>query len=248
MASDPEYRRIMQDIYNITGVYRITNIINGKSYFGKTMMNFGKRWDHHRSMLRCGRHGNANLQKEWDEYGEDNFEFEIVKICDDDEEANKIEIECIAKGRENDLVYNIAPGGRFNWATGKHLPEETKRKIGEKNRKHMTGRKLPEETKKKMSESQKKRMENESPEARRARAEKVGNANRGRKMPESAKEKLRKINQDNPPSAKLTPDDVRFIRKSREEGMKLADLAEMFDTTAGYISNIVHRLRWSHID
>lgn len=238
----------MKEIYRTTGVYRITNTVNGRTYYGKTMMNFGDRWDSHKSSLRHNNHNNKNLQNDWNEYGEDSFEFAVVCICDTEEEANRIEKEYISKGKENDNVYNVSPGGNESWLKGKHLPEEIKKKIGEKNREHMTGKKLSEETRMKMSISQKIRAENESEEVKKSRAEKCSIANKGRKRSESTKEKLRKINQDNPPGAKLTPDDVRFIRKAKADGMKLVDLAEMFSTTPNYISTIVHRRRWSHIE
>ena len=43
------------NIYFRIGIYGIRNLINGKIYVGKTGMNFGDRWDSHRSLLNNGK-------------------------------------------------------------------------------------------------------------------------------------------------------------------------------------------------
>ena len=73
----------MKDIYKQFGIYRITNILDGMSYIGKTGMNFGDRWDSHRSLLNSGSHFNKQLQNAWAEFGEDSFEFQIIESVDD---------------------------------------------------------------------------------------------------------------------------------------------------------------------
>lgn len=76
----------MQNIYTKdfrqTGVYEIKNIINSKKYIGSTTMSFSKRLEHHRCLLRNGTHKNKHLQRAWDKYGEDNFEFNILEVVD----------------------------------------------------------------------------------------------------------------------------------------------------------------------
>ena len=47
------------DIYHRIGIYGIRNLINGKIYVGKTGMNFGDRWDSHRSVLNNGKPGQS---------------------------------------------------------------------------------------------------------------------------------------------------------------------------------------------
>lgn len=54
----------------MTGIYGIQNKINGNTYVGKTMMNFGDRWDNHKALLRNGKHDNKHLQNAWNKYGE----------------------------------------------------------------------------------------------------------------------------------------------------------------------------------
>ena len=144
----------MKDIYHETGIYRITNKRNGKSYIGKTGMNFGDRWDSHRSLLNAGRHDNPHLQSAWNKYGQDAFEFAIVEIVGDPDRLNEREMFYIAQYREHGLSYNIHDGGDGGINLGKHLSDETKRKIGAKNSVNMLGRKASADTKRKMSESQ----------------------------------------------------------------------------------------------
>ena len=146
-------------IYKEYGIYGIKNKVNNKIYVGKTIMNFGDRWDCHKSQLRGGYHDNPHLQNSWNKYGEDNFEFIIIYNCENNEDVdqvNLLEIEYIKHYRDLGLSYNIHDGGDGGLLLGKHLSEETKRKIGEKNRINMTGRKASEKTKQKMSESHRK--------------------------------------------------------------------------------------------
>ena len=125
-------------------------------YVGKTGMNFGDRWDSHRALLRSNKHFNQYLQNAWNKYGEENFVFDILCECSVDE-LDELERAYIEKYRRDGRSYNIADGGEGGAFLGKHLSEETKRKIGEKNRINMTGKKASAETKRKMSESHNKR-------------------------------------------------------------------------------------------
>ena len=58
------------------GIYSITNKINGKQYFGSTN-NWYKRKATHISPLKSGTHKNIHLQRAWNKYGADNFEFKF---------------------------------------------------------------------------------------------------------------------------------------------------------------------------
>jgi group I intron endonuclease len=66
-----------------TGVYLITNRVNGKVYVGSTARYKGipSRISCHKTQLRKGKHGNLILQRAWDKYGEDAFEFSVLTTC-----------------------------------------------------------------------------------------------------------------------------------------------------------------------
>lgn len=115
-------------------------------------MNFGDRKDCHFASLRGGYHINPHLQKSFNKYGEDNFEFIVLYQCNNNEDSNmvnELEKKYIKLYKDKELAYNIGDGGDGGHNLGKHLSEETKRKIGDKNRINMTGRKATIETKKK---------------------------------------------------------------------------------------------------
>ena len=65
------------------GVYKITNKINGKVYVGESL-NIEKRWKRHLRELSCKAHKNYKLQKDYDKYGEEAFEFEVIVTLDKD--------------------------------------------------------------------------------------------------------------------------------------------------------------------
>lgn len=237
----------MKDVYKQIGIYRITNTVNGKSYIGKTGMNFGDRWDSHRSLLNSGKHDNPHLQKAWIKYGGENFEFKIVEVVEDPNLLNGLEIKYIAQYKNNGLSYNIHDGGDGGCNLGKHLSEETKRKIGEKNRKNMAGRKASEETRDKMSLSQNKRYSLWTEEDRIAHGRISSKTAQGYTWSDESKLAFSKRQQTSPNGAKYTIKDIRDIREKREQGYTLQSLAEEYHTTPSYISSIVHRRRWAHI-
>ena len=64
-----------------TGVYTITNLINGKMYVGSTSKKFNLRWNDHKSQLRKNTHDNKYLQNSFNKHGIDNFKFEVLEKC-----------------------------------------------------------------------------------------------------------------------------------------------------------------------
>jgi group I intron endonuclease len=60
-----------------TGIYQILNKVNGKSYVGSAV-NIKKRWAVHRHTLRNNKNS-PHLQKAWNKYGEESFEFNVLE-------------------------------------------------------------------------------------------------------------------------------------------------------------------------
>jgi group I intron endonuclease len=63
-----------------SGIYKITNTVNGKFYIGSSV-DVQARFHKHKSGLRRGVHPNPILQRAWNRYGEDKFTFEILEEC-----------------------------------------------------------------------------------------------------------------------------------------------------------------------
>lgn len=63
-----------------SGIYAITNQINGKRYIGSAV-NLTGRWRVHRSDLRKGRHHSLVLQRAYDKYGADAFTYSVLLYC-----------------------------------------------------------------------------------------------------------------------------------------------------------------------
>lgn len=73
---------MLEQAKNITqGIYRIRNLINNKIYIGSSCTSLSKRFIIHKHYLRKNKHHSAHLQRAWNKYGEENFRFEIVELC-----------------------------------------------------------------------------------------------------------------------------------------------------------------------
>lgn len=156
---------------DISGIYKITNTINGKIYIGCSK-EIEKRWKAHITKKRPG------VGKAIQKYGKENFTFEVILQCPNMcfsywEKYYIAKYNCISpKG------YNLSVGGEFTLPSrkarqnittaliGRKLSDETKRKIS------MNSKKLKhsEKTKKLMSEQRK---GNKRPMEQNGRAQKI---------------------------------------------------------------------------
>lgn len=69
--------------YFMIGVYKITNKINGDCYVGSSK-DIGERWKKHiYSHKSKGKHYEYFIYRAMRKYGVENFEFEILEICED---------------------------------------------------------------------------------------------------------------------------------------------------------------------
>jgi group I intron endonuclease len=130
-----------------SGVYKITNQINGKCYIGSSD-NIFHRWSIHKCKLKHNKHDNPHLQNAWNKYGKDHFEFSIVEEVSSErllEGEQKYLDEC----RMSPLhFYNIAYNATAPMS-GRTLSSESKLKIS----RSLIGKHMSEETKRKISES-----------------------------------------------------------------------------------------------
>lgn len=136
------------------GIYMILNKVNGKIYIGQALDIEGDRWKQHKSYLNGGYHVNKHLQRSWNKYDEESFEFGILLECEESQ-LNTYEQYYIFELMTYDsrVGYNKNYGGNSGRPTeeirrklsetkkgennpnyGKHLSDETKRKLSEANK------------------------------------------------------------------------------------------------------------------
>jgi hypothetical protein len=64
----------------MTGIYKITCLVNNKSYIGQSV-SIKRRWATHKRELASGVHYNTYLQRAYNKYGKENFVYEILELC-----------------------------------------------------------------------------------------------------------------------------------------------------------------------
>ena len=190
------------------GIYKITNLVNGKMYIGK----------HVTSNLDDGYMGSGIvINQALEKYGKENFRKEWLMFCEDEEEMNYMERVFVDQTWiDRSDTYNLKIGGEGGWnyinnhglnrtpevlkkisiaSAKRRHSEETKAKISQAN----TGRQSPfkgckhsEETIKKMSAAHKGHQVSASTRAKNSTAV-LGakNGMYGRHHSEASKEKMR---------------------------------------------------------
>jgi group I intron endonuclease len=147
-----------------SGIYLITCTIGAKRYVGSSK-NIDYRWRKHREKLVSGRHWNRYLQRSWNKYGSDAFEWAILEVVED---ALLLHI------REQHWIDTLHP--EFNLSPFANRPTTQ-------------GFTYSEETLRKMSDSQQRVWSGLSAEERKARGAKTSHPN----SPEHLA-RLRKVN------------------------------------------------------
>lgn len=71
---------LKKNVKNISGIYKITNVINNKFYIGSAF-NLNQRYNRHKRELILNIHSNKKLQNSANKYGVNNFKFEILATC-----------------------------------------------------------------------------------------------------------------------------------------------------------------------
>ena len=118
-------------------VYVIINLINNKSYVGKSKDPI-TRWNSHKNIARKNGSRRAYIiHRAIKKYGLDNFEFVILEKFDTNEKANEAERFWIQYLQtKNPNGYNIqdgGEGGKTKGMTGKHHSLETRQKMSQAN-------------------------------------------------------------------------------------------------------------------
>lgn len=95
------------------GIYRISNLIDGKVYIGQST-NLLRRLVRHKCDLKTNIHINKHLQSAWDLHGSNNFHFSILEECPK-EQLNERELYWMShyNSINNKEGYNILLPGEY---------------------------------------------------------------------------------------------------------------------------------------
>jgi len=242
-------------------IYKITNLINGKIYIGKTTRTIERRWSQH-----CYCKSIDHIHNAIRKYGKENFKIEIICVCNDESELSNKEIEIIAQFgcRDREIGYNICPGGegfgsgKDHPKSGKKASDETKKKMSkaQSGENHpMFGKHLPDETKKKLSElntGEKNPFfgKHHSEETKNKMSENhpditgENNPMYGKNHSDESKRKISKGKSgENNARAKLNWQQVKEIRENKDN-LSQKELAEKYNTAPCNISNIISNRAW----
>ncbi|MFZ5515285.1 MAG: GIY-YIG nuclease family protein [Candidatus Zhuqueibacterota bacterium] len=69
------------------GVILIKNLVNGKMFIDSSP-NLNVAFNKHKAQLKFGSHRNQRLQQDWNQFGPDNFSFEILEQLKLQEDVN----------------------------------------------------------------------------------------------------------------------------------------------------------------
>jgi group I intron endonuclease len=103
-------------------IYKVTNVVTGKSYIGQTTTSIRRRWQGH-----CSKTTNSVLHKAIKKYGKEAFQVEMLDAGVDKWDLDQLEIHYIKTlNTMSPRGYNLKEGG----ASGK-LSEESLKKMAE---------------------------------------------------------------------------------------------------------------------
>jgi group I intron endonuclease len=130
----------------ISGIYEIRNKINNDRYIGSSN-NIKYRFDQHKKLLNKRAHPNCHIQRAWNKYGANSFEFNLLFEC-------KKEFLLIEEQKllDKNPAYNIAKYAQAFHKGLKHS-KKTKEKLSRISSEKNIGRIVSEKTRQKISES-----------------------------------------------------------------------------------------------
>lgn len=101
------------------GIYKITNIKNGKFYIGSTTRSFKDRFNDHARDLKNNKHKNYYLQSAYNKYGDSSFKFEILEVLENntlvlEKEQYYITTLCISKKISYNINLEASGGNQFS--------------------------------------------------------------------------------------------------------------------------------------
>lgn len=236
----------LRDCTKESGIYKIANKISNKVYIGSAVV-LKRRLTSHYTSLLSKTHNNQILQRSWNKHGYNNFHFEIIEIVDNENNLINREQYWIDfyTSYNRKLGYNIAPTAGSS--LGIIRTDETKQRISKSKRElDSKAKKINEET-----ASRIKCLLNEGNKPSEI-SELIG----------TSKDLIRAIKEGKSWThiqpqlelpvenfqKKLTNDKVLAIRKMLSDGLKVKDIAEIFDVNYRTISAIKNNKIWVSVD
>jgi group I intron endonuclease len=248
-------------------IYKIKNKVNGKFYIGSTL-DYKDRWRDHINALRKQKHHSIHLQRAWNKYGEDNFEFEVIEFLDgvSNEELREREKYYLStlKPYKREIGYNVSRGtttcvlyGKDNGFYGKKHTGEATRKISEALKEYYrryghvcVGRKVSKETKMKISRANKGRKLSEEARKKLSIIHKGRKPwNYGKELPESVKEKLSEKNKGElNNNSVITRETARRIKMALYCDMDIKEIAKALWVSTHVVYNIKNLKTWDFVN
>ncbi|UZR94414.1 GIY-YIG nuclease family protein [Chondrinema litorale] len=115
MKTKKELKVAYKQMKPLMGVYQIKNQKNNRMLIeGSTDIN--AKFNRHRMELNFGNHRLKALQKDWKEFGEENFSFEVISELETKDELNvdyKEEVKILEQMTIEEL--DIDPSNRYNY-------------------------------------------------------------------------------------------------------------------------------------
>ena len=116
MSTRAESKRAYKETEKQAGVYQVKNTANGKVLLGGTM-NLHGPLNRHRFTLKIGSHLNKELQREWNEFGEAAFVFEVLEVIKKRDDPD-FSLEDELSARERQWVEKVQPFGERGYNVG----------------------------------------------------------------------------------------------------------------------------------
>lgn len=226
------------------GVYSIYNTATDMMYIGSAT-NLKNRYKIHCTELKCGRHGNDKMQKAYNKYGANSFEFHIVLVAgpkDDIVEKEQVYMD-LCKSYVRHYGYNLKPKAR-NMSGYRHRAE-IKKQISTT----LKGRVFSPETKQKLAKASKDYMCS-NPEVKQkliAARLKAGYSEDTRAKMSLAKKNdpnlRQRLKEQGKKLRKLTDSDLIAMKAQRQSGVSLGTLAVCYKVSTRTIANYLNGKR-----
>jgi group I intron endonuclease len=252
-----------------SGVYQITNLENNHSYIGSTKKLLLRFWQH-KNDLKKEKHPSIYLQRAWNKYGSETFEFKILCYCSIEDllfyeqrfldtlnpEYNicKIAGSCIGIIRRSESIekHRIAMTGRKQ--TPEHIENARITRIGKKHtpehiekvRQANIGKVMSEESKLKISIAKTGCIgSNTGRKLSKEWCKNIGLARKGKPTKKKGTKQVSTQGAENG-SAKLTEEQAIEILSSKQH-LTLVDCAKEYGVTRNCIKDLRLRKSWSYL-